>query len=147
MNQEPQGAGALIQVHDEVAGLLRRPCPGRVRGYPGQVQSSGAVLDEYQHVQPLEQSRLHRQEVAGDDRVGLGGQELPPGRPGPPGRWIDARSVQDLPYRGRSDRMPSCASSPWILRWPQAGFSRAIRTISVLTEVPVDGRPGRRRSV
>jgi len=30
---------------------------------------------------------------------------------------------------------------------PQAGFSRAIRMISVLTEVPVDGRPGRRRLV
>lgn len=37
------------------------------------------------------------------------------------------------------------ASSPLILRWPQAGFSRAIRMTSVLTEVPVDGRPGRRR--
>jgi hypothetical protein len=32
-------------------------------------------------------------------RVRLGGQELPPGRPGPPGRWIDARGVQDLPHR------------------------------------------------
>ncbi len=30
---------------------------------------------------------------------------------------------------------------------PQAGFSRAIRIISALTEVPVDGRPGRRRLV
>jgi hypothetical protein len=40
---------------------------------------------------------------------------------------------------------PSRASSPWILRWPQAGFSRAIWMTSVLTEVPVDGRPGRRR--
>jgi len=28
---------------------------------------------------------------------------------------------------------------------PQAGFSRAIPMISVLTEVPVDGRPGRRQ--
>jgi hypothetical protein len=40
---------------------------------------------------------------------------------------------------------PSRASSPWVLRWPQAGFSRAIRMISVLTEVPVDGRPSRCR--
>jgi hypothetical protein len=40
---------------------------------------------------------------------------------------------------------PSRANSPRILLWPQAGFSRAIRTISALTEVPVDGRPGRRR--
>jgi hypothetical protein len=27
----------------------------------------------------------------------------------------------------------------------QAGFSRAIQMISALAEVPVDGRPGRRR--
>jgi hypothetical protein len=38
-------------------------------------------------------------------------------------------------------------SSPWIRLWPQAGFSRAIRTTSALTEVPVDGRPGRRAGV
>ena len=43
---------------------------------------------------------------------------------------------------------PSRASSPWIRLWPKAGFSRAIRTISVLTETPVDGSPtpGRLRS-
>jgi len=30
---------------------------------------------------------------------------------------------------------------------PQAGFSRAIRTIGFLIEVPLEGRPGRRRLV
>ena len=54
MNQEPQRAEAVPQVHGEVAGLLHRPSPGRVRGHPGQVQPSGAVLDEHQHVQPLQ---------------------------------------------------------------------------------------------
>ena len=44
----------------------------------------------------LVQHRLYHQEVAGDDRVRLGGQELPPARPGPPGRWIDARSALRL---------------------------------------------------
>jgi hypothetical protein len=86
------------------------------------------------------------QEVTGDDRVRLGGQELPPGRPGPRGRWIDARGVQDLPHRGRRDRMPE--PRQLALDPPMApGFSRASRTISFLTEVPVDGRPGRRRLV
>jgi hypothetical protein len=42
---------------------------------------------------------------------------------------------------------PRRASSPWILRWPQAGFSPAMRMISALTEVPLDGRPGLRRLV
>jgi hypothetical protein len=35
---------------------------------------------KHQHAQPREQHRLHHQEVTGDDRVSLGGQELPPGR-------------------------------------------------------------------
>jgi hypothetical protein len=78
---EPHRAEAVIQVHGEVAGLLHHPCRGRSCGYPGQVQPPGAVLDEHQHVQPLQQHRFHHQEVARDDRVGPGCQELPPGRP------------------------------------------------------------------
>jgi hypothetical protein len=54
MNQEPQRAETVPQVHDQVAGLLHRPSPGRVRGHPGQMQPSGAVLDEHQHVQALQ---------------------------------------------------------------------------------------------
>lgn len=147
MNQEPQRVEVVAQVHGEVAGLLHRPCAGRVRGNPGQVQPTGAVLDEHQHVQPLQQHRFHHQEVTGDDRVCLGGQELPPGRPGPPGRWVDARGVQDLPHCGRGDRIPQPRQLALDSPVPQAGFSRAIRMISVLTGVPVDGRPGRRRLV
>lgn len=98
-----------FDVHGQVAGLLRRPCPGRVRGHPSDVQPAGAVLDEHQHVQPFEPHGFHRQEVAGDERVSLGGEELPPGRTGPTGRGTDARGVQDLPHRGRGDRVPeSC---------------------------------------
>lgn len=119
--------------------------PGRVRGDPGHVQPAGAVLDEHQHVQPLEQHRLDDQEVTGDNGVRLSGEELPPGRPRPPRHGIDADGVQYLPRRGRSDRVSQRASSPWIRLWPQAGFSRAIRMISAVTDVPVAGRPGRRR--
>ena len=72
VDQEPQCAEAAIQVHGEVAGLLRYPRPGRARGYPGQVQPARAVLDEHQHVQPLKQRRFRHQEVTGDDRVRLG---------------------------------------------------------------------------
>jgi hypothetical protein len=104
------------------------------------------VLDEHQHVQPLQQHRSTTQKVARDDRAGLGCQELPPGWPSPAGRKLDARGMQDLPHRGRGDRMPEprqlTLDSPVA---PGLGFSRAIRMVSVLTEVPVDGRPGRRR--
>jgi hypothetical protein len=105
MNQEPQRTDAVAQVHGQVPGLLYRPRPCRVRSHAARVQAPGAVLDEHQHVDPLEQHGLYHQEVTGDERVSLGGQKLPPGRPCPAGRGIDAGDVQDLPYRGRSDRV------------------------------------------
>jgi hypothetical protein len=63
-----------------------------------------------------------------------------PGRAGPAACRISQTVDGTIAWAHR-------AISPWILLWPQAGFSRAIRTISVLTEVPVKGCPGRRRSV
>jgi hypothetical protein len=116
-------------------------------GHPGQVQPAGAVPGEHQHVQPLEQHRLHHQEVTGDDGVRLGGEELRQ-----VGRAAAARD-QCRPRAGSprtadaAIACPSRASSPWIRLWPQAGFSRAIRTISALTGALVYGRPGRRRLV
>jgi hypothetical protein len=59
INQEPQRAKAITQVHDEIAGLLHRPRTGRLRDHSAQVHSSGAVLNEHQHVQPFEQHCLH----------------------------------------------------------------------------------------
>jgi hypothetical protein len=112
VHQEPRHAEAVCQVHREVAGLPHRPRPGRARGHPGQVQPAGAVLDEHQHVQPLGQHRLDGQEVTGDDGARLGGEELPPGRPGPARRGIDAGRGHDLPRRGRGDRMPEPGQLP-----------------------------------
>jgi hypothetical protein len=58
---------------------------------------SGGDLDEEQHVDPLEEHRIDGEEIAGQDRVRLGGQKLLPGRPGPPRRRIDPGLVEDLP--------------------------------------------------
>jgi hypothetical protein len=147
VNQKPQRVDAVAQLHGQVAGLLHRPRPGWMRRHAAQVESAGSVLDEHQHVQPFEQYRLHDQEVARDDRVSLGGEELPPRRAGTPGCGVHAGGVQDLHTVDAAIVYPSRASSPWILRCPQVGFSRAMRTISVLVETQVGGRPGRRRSV
>lgn len=54
---------------------------------------------------------------------GLCGQELPPGRPGPAGRRIDAGGVEDLPHRGGCDRV---AQPGQPASMPPPGFSRAI---------------------
>src|ERR1700730_13692039 len=47
-----------------------------------------------------------------DDGVRLGGEELPPGRPGPPWRGTDAGRVQGLPHRGRGDRVSQPGQFP-----------------------------------
>ncbi|MDZ5493642.1 hypothetical protein U2F25_29990 [Micromonospora sp. 4G53] len=63
---------------------------------------AGGDLDEEQHVDPLEHHRVDGEEVAGQDRVGLGGQELPPGRSGPSGCRVDPGLVEDSTNLGRS---------------------------------------------
>ena len=58
-----------------------------------------------------------------EDPGSLGVQELPPGRARAARRWIDARSVQDLPDGGRGDRhaelgqlaVDAAVSPQWIL--------------------------------
>jgi hypothetical protein len=77
-------------------------------GHSAQVKSAGSVLDEHQHVQPLEEYRLDDQEVTGDDGVRLDRDELPPGRSGPPRRGIDAAAG---PLNARSASTPLLAGA------------------------------------
>ncbi|MEV4360937.1 hypothetical protein [Nonomuraea sp. NPDC049625] len=77
-DEEAEGAEPLAEVHEQVSGLLGRPSAGRVRGHARDVHTPRRHLDEDQHIQPFEQYRLDHQEVTRDDRVRLGGQELPP---------------------------------------------------------------------
>jgi hypothetical protein len=83
-------------VHGQVAGLLDGPRAGGVRGDATQVHPAGAVLDEYQHVQPCQQHRVNVQEIDGQDSRGLRVQELPPRRARASRCRIDARSTQDF---------------------------------------------------
>jgi len=91
----------LVEAEGEVAGLLHGPLAGRVRGHTAEVHPAGAVLDEHQDIQSLAQHGVHVQEVDREDPGSLGVQELPPGRARAARRWIDARSMQDLPDSGR----------------------------------------------
>jgi hypothetical protein len=96
----------IIEVHQQVPGLLGHPLSRRVRGDPGQVHPPGAVLDEEQHVQTAQEHRIDAEEVHREDRLRLGFQECPPGLPGSPGRGIDAGIFEDLPYRRRGQLPP-----------------------------------------
>jgi hypothetical protein len=50
-----------------------------VGGDAGQVHAAGAVLDEEQDVQAAQEHRVDVEEVGGEDRGGLPGQERAPG--------------------------------------------------------------------
>ena len=93
----------LAEGEGEVAGLLHRPLAGGVRGDAAQMHPAGAVLDEYQDIQSLQQHGVHVQEVDREDPGGLGVQELPPGRARAARRRADARGSQDLIDGGRRD--------------------------------------------
>ena len=102
-DQELDVREPLVEAEGEVAGLLHGPLARGVRGDAAEVHPAGAVLDEHQDVQSVQQHGIHVQEVDGEDPAGLGVQELPPARTRAPRRWIDARGMQDLPDGGRCD--------------------------------------------
>ena len=64
-----------------------------------------------------------------------------PGRPCLPPAGVDAAGLEDLHAVDAATFMPSPASSPWILRYPQSGFSRASRRTRAWMFRRVVGRP------
>ena len=87
----------ILEVHQEITGLLGHP-PARGMGRDsGQVHAPGAMLNEEQHVQAAQEHRVDVEEVRGEDRLRLGFQERPPGLPGPSGCRVDVRLLEDLP--------------------------------------------------
>ena len=82
-DQEPEPVGAIAEIHQQVAGLLGDPGPGRVCGDPGEVHAATLVLDHDQNVEAAQEDGVDVGEVDREDRVSLGGEELSPGRTGP----------------------------------------------------------------
>jgi hypothetical protein len=83
-------------VHGVVPGLLHGPFARRVRGDATEMHPPGAVFNEHQEVQPLQQHGVHMQEVHREDAGRLSAQELPPRRARSARRRADAGSSQDL---------------------------------------------------
>jgi hypothetical protein len=98
-DQEPDVLEPLAEAESEVAGLLRCPVSGWVRGDAAQMHPAGTVLDEHQHVYAFQQHGVHVQEIDREDPGGLGCQELPPRRAGPARRRIDTQTAP----------LPSCS--------------------------------------
>ena len=52
--RKPDAAAGVVEVHEQVAGLLGQPGPGRVGGDPEQVHAAGGVLDDEERIQPAQ---------------------------------------------------------------------------------------------
>ena len=102
-DEEPEPLAGVVEVHGQVAGQLGQPRAGRVRGDPEDVDAAGGVLDDEERVEPVQGDGVEVKQVAGQDPVRLGSQELGPRGSGSAGRGIDAGAVQDLPDGGGAD--------------------------------------------
>ena len=116
----------VVEVHEQVAGLLGQPGAGGVGGDAEDVHAAGGVLDDEERVQPVQGDGVEVEQVAGEDRVRLGPQELGPGWSGSPGRGVDAgacagwsrRWRRRSGSRGRRVRRGCVGIPRWGSRWP-----------------------------
>jgi hypothetical protein len=89
-DQEAELLDAVAEVHKQIAGLLGDPGGGRMGGDPGNVHPAGPVLDHHQDVEAAQEDGVDVGEVDREDRVGLRGEELSPGRAGASLRGVEA---------------------------------------------------------
>ena len=96
-------AAGLIEVHAQVPGLLDDPLAAGMGGGAQDTDPAGGVFDRGQHVGLRAVQQVDGEQIQGQDRLGLGAQELRPIRAGTPGRGVDAMPFQDLPDRRGCD--------------------------------------------
>src|SRR6266540_4331839 len=140
MDQEPERL-LLSELHHQVARLLRRPSPVRVRAAGDVLDPSRRERDEKQHVDPLQERRLNGQEVASEGGRRLLPQKRPPRQASALRRRRPPASISTVRTVVGETATPSPLSSPTIRRYPQRGFSLARRRINAATEGWSGGRP------
>ena len=124
----------VVEVHEQVAGLLGQPGAGGVGGDAEDVHAAGGVLDDEERVQPVQGDGVEVKQVAGQDRVRLRAQELA------------SRSVRPGAVRGRSRRRGGSSR-----RWRRRSGSRGRRARRGRVDIPRWGSrwpgagPGRER--
>src|SRR5437870_11534631 len=77
MDEESEGV-LVAELDGEVAGLLGDPASVRVRAAGDVLNPPGCERDEEEHVDPLQEDRLDRQEVAGEHARRLRSEEGSP---------------------------------------------------------------------
>jgi site-specific recombinase XerD len=109
-DQEAQLIGPLPEIGDEIAGQLRRPGRGWMRGDAQDVDVSVAGIQDEEHVDTLEGYAIDVEEIARQKRVGVGTQEAAPGLvAGSSWRGRHAVSTQDAADRPGGNPVPQAA--------------------------------------
>jgi hypothetical protein len=109
--KEPERCGALLEFHQEVAGLLGGPGSGRMASRSEDVHVAVANLQGEEHVDPLEgEGAVDVEEVHGQHGRGLHAQEPSPGGVGG-SQWCrrDPPEFEDSADRGGSDAVAELA--------------------------------------
>jgi len=90
---------AFAEAEGQIAGLVHRPLRSGVRRDAAQVHLAGAVLDEYQDMQPLQQHGIHVKEIDREDPI----SRLVPDPPGvPPQHRVLMPEHQQLSILGQA---------------------------------------------
>ncbi|WP_425570657.1 SRPBCC family protein [Nonomuraea rosea] len=101
--QKPERAGPVLQVGEEIAGLLGNPCAVRVGGHAEHVHEPGADLHHEEDVRPAQRDGVHREEVTRQRARGVGAEEIAPAVVGASRCRAQARSFQDAADRRSAD--------------------------------------------
>src|ERR1019366_4040324 len=142
-DEELHRPARLGQVADQVPGSLSDEAAVWVLSGTKKLYPPGPVLGGKEHIEPLEEHSAHAEEVRGQDALGLGPEELAPGRAAPRCRTQPvARSTRRTDVAGT--QMPSVRSLPWTRTQPQLRSSRPRRTTSATSSPFMAGRPGPR---
>ena len=121
-----------FEVHVQIPRLLGEPCGRGMGGGVEDMDAPSAVLDRGHHVGLGAVEQIHGEEVARDNRLGLGTQELRPSRSAPSRSGVDAVLLRISQTVDGATVIPRPANSPVMRRYPRASLSRAIRSTSLV---------------
>src|ERR1039458_6055795 len=102
-DQELDRRRPLGQLVAEVRSLLGAPGGDRAGRDACHPDDPGVHLDEHEHVEAAQQHGVDAEEVTGHDALGLGTEELRPGRTRAPGCRVEPVALEDRPHRRGAD--------------------------------------------
>jgi hypothetical protein len=77
-DEKPEAAAGVLEVHEQVTGMLGQPGSGGVAGDAEDVYAAGGMLDDKEDIQPAQGDGVEMEHVAGQDGLRLRVEEFGP---------------------------------------------------------------------